>query len=44
LYRIADDSVSDTNQTYVSVAADSQISPRWQTTIRFGSTDQESLC
>jgi len=43
LYRIADDSVSDTNQTYVSVAADSQISPRWQTTIRFGSTDQESL-
>ena len=43
LYRIADDSVSDTNQTYISVAADSQISPRWQTTIRFGSTDQESL-
>ena len=43
LYRIADDSVSDTNQTYVSVAADSQISPRWQTTVRFGSTDQESL-
>jgi vitamin B12 transporter len=43
LYRIADDSESDTNQTYISVAADSQISPRWQTTIRFGSTDQESL-
>ena len=43
LYRIADDSVSDTNQTYISVAADSQISPRWQTTVRFGSTDQESL-
>ena len=42
LFRIADDSVSDTNQLYVSVAADSQISPRWQTTIRFGSTDQES--
>ena len=42
LYRIADDSVSDTNQMYISVAADSQISPRWQTTIRFGSTDQES--
>ena len=36
LYRIADDSVSDTNQTFVSVAADSQISPRWQTTVRFG--------
>ena len=43
LYRIADDSVSDTNQTYISVGADSQISPRWQTTLRFGSTDQESL-
>jgi iron complex outermembrane receptor protein/vitamin B12 transporter len=43
LYRIADDSVSDTNQMYISVAADSQISPRWQTTVRFGSTDQESL-
>ena len=43
LYRIADDSVSDTNQTFVSVAADSQISPRWQTTVRFGTTNQESL-
>ena len=43
LFRIADDSVSDTNQMYISVAADSQISPRWQTTVRFGSTDQESL-
>jgi len=43
LYRIADDSVSDTNQTYISIAADSQISPRWQTTVRFGSTNQESL-
>jgi len=43
LYRIADDSVSDTNQAYVSIAADSQITPRWQTTVRFGSTDQESL-
>jgi vitamin B12 transporter len=42
LFRIADDSLSDTNQLYVSVAADSQINPRWQTTIRFGSTDQES--
>ena len=43
LFRIADDSVSDTNQMYVSVATDSQINPRWQTTVRFGSTDQESL-
>jgi vitamin B12 transporter len=43
LYRIADDSVSDTNQTFVSVAADSQISLRWQTTVRFGTTNQESL-
>jgi vitamin B12 transporter len=43
LYRLADDSVSDTNQTYVSLGADSQISPRWQTTVRYGSTNQESL-
>ena len=43
LYRIADDSVADPNQTFVSVAADSQISPRWQTTVRFGTTNQESL-
>jgi len=43
LYQIADDSVSDTNQTYISLAADSQISPRWQTTVRFGTTNQESL-
>ena len=35
--------MSDTNQAYVSLAADSQISPRWQTTVRFGSTNQESL-
>jgi iron complex outermembrane receptor protein/vitamin B12 transporter len=43
LYRIADDSVSDVNQLYLSVTADTQINPRWQTTVRFGSTDQESL-
>lgn len=43
LYRIADDSVSDTNQAYISLAADSQISPRWQTTVRYGFTNQESL-
>ena len=43
LYQIADDSVSDTNQAYITLAADSQLSPRWQTSVRFGSTDQESL-
>ncbi len=43
LYRIADDSVSDTNQAYISLAADSQVSPRWQTTVRYGFTNQESL-
>jgi iron complex outermembrane receptor protein/vitamin B12 transporter len=42
-YLIADDAVSDTNQTYISLVADSQISPRWQTTLRYGSTNQESL-
>jgi iron complex outermembrane receptor protein/vitamin B12 transporter len=43
LYEIADDSVSDAEHLYVSVAADAQISPRWQTTIRFGSTNQDRL-
>jgi iron complex outermembrane receptor protein/vitamin B12 transporter len=43
LYEIADDSVTDRNDTYISLAADSQISPRWQTTVRYGSTDQETL-
>jgi iron complex outermembrane receptor protein/vitamin B12 transporter len=43
LYGIADDSVSDAEHLYVSVAADSQISPRWQTTVRFGSTNQDRL-
>jgi iron complex outermembrane receptor protein/vitamin B12 transporter len=43
LYNLADDSVSDVNQLYLSVTADSQLSPRWQTTVRFGSTDHESL-
>ena len=43
LYQVADDSVSDRGETYFSVAADSQVSPRWQTTVRFGSSDQESL-
>jgi iron complex outermembrane receptor protein/vitamin B12 transporter len=43
LYQIADDSVSDAEQLFVSMAADSQISPRWQTTVRFGSTNQDRL-
>jgi vitamin B12 transporter len=43
LYQIADDSVSDAEQLFVSVAADSQISPRWQTTVRFGSTNHDRL-
>jgi iron complex outermembrane receptor protein/vitamin B12 transporter len=43
LYRIADDSVSDAEQLFTSVAADSQLSPRWQTTVRFGSTSHDRL-
>ena len=43
LYQIADDSVSDAEQLFMSVAADSQLSPRWQTTVRFGSTKQDRL-
>jgi iron complex outermembrane receptor protein/vitamin B12 transporter len=42
LFNLADDSISDSRQTYLSIAADSQFSPRWQATVRFGSTDQES--
>lgn len=43
LYRIADDSVSDRAQLYFGVTADSQLSARWQTTVKFGSSDQELL-
>jgi iron complex outermembrane receptor protein/vitamin B12 transporter len=43
LYQIADDSVSDAEQLFLSVAADSQISPRWQATVRFGSTSHDTL-
>jgi iron complex outermembrane receptor protein/vitamin B12 transporter len=43
LYQLADDSVSDAEQLFVSVAADSQLSSRWQTTVRFGSTSQDRL-
>ncbi|HLG57157.1 MAG TPA: TonB-dependent receptor [Vicinamibacterales bacterium] len=42
LYQVADDSTQDSGLTYVSVTADSQISNRWQSTIRFGSADQTS--
>jgi len=42
LYRIADDSTQDSGLTYVSVTADSQITNRWQSTIRVGSIEQTS--
>ena len=40
LFLIADDAVATAEQTYVSVSADSQLTDRWQTTVRFGATDQ----
>jgi len=42
LYGIADDSNQKNNQTYATISANSQISNKWQTTVRFGSTDQTS--
>jgi iron complex outermembrane receptor protein/vitamin B12 transporter len=42
LYGIPDDATSKNVQTYMSVAVDSQVSQRWQTTVRFGSIDQRS--
>ena len=42
LFRIADDSTQTTDLTYVSLAADSQHSNRWQSSIRFGSIEQRS--
>jgi iron complex outermembrane receptor protein/vitamin B12 transporter len=42
LYGIADDATSDSGQMYMSVAVDSQVSQRWQTSVRFGSVDQRS--
>jgi len=42
LYGIADDSNSKNDQTYATVAANSVISSKWQSTVRFGSTDQTS--
>jgi iron complex outermembrane receptor protein/vitamin B12 transporter len=43
LYRVADDASSTNKLTYVSLAANSQITNRWQTAVRFGSTDQSSF-
>src|SRR5262245_21885524 len=40
LYRLADDSSQDSDLTYGSIAADTQINNRWQTTVRFGSAAQ----
>jgi iron complex outermembrane receptor protein/vitamin B12 transporter len=42
LFQIADDSVSESERTYVTVTADSQVGDRWQTSVRFGSIDQTS--
>ena len=40
LYRIADDSTSESDQLYATIAADSQHTDRWQSTVRFGSAGQ----
>ena len=40
LYQVADDSRQDSDQLYTAVTADSQISDRWQSTIRFGTSGQ----
>ena len=39
-YGIADDSFQTRRSTYASVAAQSQITSRWQSTVRFGVADQ----
>ena len=43
LYGIADDSRSKNELTYASVNADSLLANRWQTSVRFGATDQQSF-
>jgi iron complex outermembrane receptor protein/vitamin B12 transporter len=43
LYRIADDSSQDKDQTYFSASARSQWTDRLQSTLRFGWTNEESL-
>jgi len=40
LYRVADDSTSDTELTYATIGADSQITNRWQSSVRFGTAVQ----
>jgi iron complex outermembrane receptor protein/vitamin B12 transporter len=40
LYRIADDSSSESDQLYATITADSQHTDRWQSTVRFGSAGQ----
>ena len=42
LFRMADDSTQTTDLTYGSLAADSQHSNRWQSSVRFGSIEQRS--
>ncbi len=37
LYQIADDSTSNSDQFFGTITADSQITDRWQSTVRFGS-------
>jgi vitamin B12 transporter len=40
LFQVADDSTSDNDVLYGAVAADSQITDRWQSTVRFGTAGQ----
>jgi vitamin B12 transporter len=42
MFGIADDASSKSDVTYASISANSQLSNKWQTTARFGSTDQAS--
>ena len=40
MFLVADDSVQDSDLLYTSITADSQITDRWQSTIRFGTSGQ----
>ncbi len=40
LFQVADDSTSDSDQLYSTITADSQVTDRWQSTIRFGAAGQ----
>ena len=40
MFLLADDSTQDSDLLYTSIAADSQITDRWQSTIRFGTSGQ----